>query len=68
MYQPTITNVPNYSECTNRLPCGVCRLTNYICPVCCGPIKIDLSGSPVYNQPPYYTMATTSGKGTSKSD
>lgn len=23
----------NYSECSNRLPCGVCRLTNQMCPI-----------------------------------
>ena len=68
MYQPTITDIPNYNECAHRLPCGVCRMTNNLCPICCGQTKIDWSGSPVYNQSPYYTTATTSGKGTSKSD
>lgn len=29
-----MTYIPdNYSECSNRLPCGVCRLTNQICPI-----------------------------------
>ena len=31
----TITTTPNnYNEyCGNRLPCGICRLTNTICPL-----------------------------------
>lgn len=29
-----LTHVPNnYANCSNRLPCGVCRLTNQMCPI-----------------------------------
>ena len=28
------TYIPdNYTNCSNRLPCGVCRLTNQMCPI-----------------------------------
>ena len=28
------TSIPDsYSSCVNRLPCGVCRLTNQLCPI-----------------------------------
>ena len=36
----TYTNTPeDYTYCSHRLPCGVCRLTNQMCPV--GSMKIE---------------------------
>lgn len=29
----TVPNNQNWQYCYNRLPCGVCRLTNCICPM-----------------------------------
>lgn len=34
VYPPPTSSEPNYYQyCGNRLPCGVCRLTNSICPL-----------------------------------
>lgn len=45
-YIPTPT--PNYSEyCFDRLPCGVCRLTNQMCPMVSNKIEITFSATAI---------------------
>ena len=42
------TLIPNYAEyCFNRLPCGLCRLTNQMCAMLSNKMEINYSATSV---------------------
>ena len=49
----TIINIPSVEgSCANRLPCGVCLLTNKKCPLCVETERINI-GDPPYPYGPF---------------
>ena len=59
------TTTPNYAQCCgNRLPCGLCRLTNAICPLTCAATATSVWSSPI----PQVSYTTTSAKSEEKDD
>ena len=55
------TTTPNYSQyCANRLPCGLCRLTNAICPLTCTATTVTSVWTEPFTKVPYTTTSAKS--------
>lgn len=58
-----LTHVPNnYANCSNRLPCGVCRLTNQICPISFTGIEPTCTTNDTGTNPRFQTVLDIEGE------